>query len=98
MEIKLGRSSGAPRQKILLGCLCLLVGLRAGSAMILGEALGATNAIWRTGGDAPWFVETNTIRGGLASLRSRSEEHTSELQSLTNLVCRLLLEKKKTTI
>src|SRR5437016_11486346 len=30
-----------------------------------------------------------------ASAYSRSEEHTSELQSLTNLVCRLLLEKKK---
>src|SRR5262249_45290556 len=29
--------------------------------------------------------------------RPRSEEHTSELQSLTNLVCRLLLEKKKTS-
>src|SRR5262249_56081248 len=29
--------------------------------------------------------------------RGRSEEHTSELQSLTNLVCRLLLEKKQTT-
>src|SRR5437016_8148059 len=29
---------------------------------------------------------------------SRSEEHTSELQSLTNLVCRLLLEKKKTNL
>src|SRR5215213_11608948 len=28
-------------------------------------------------------------------IRARSEEHTSELQSLTNLVCRLLLEKKK---
>src|SRR5438093_13378150 len=28
-------------------------------------------------------------------LPTRSEEHTSELQSLTNLVCRLLLEKKK---
>src|SRR5438046_6910118 len=27
----------------------------------------------------------------------RSEEHTSELQSLTNLVCRLLLEKKNST-
>src|SRR5438093_5826313 len=27
--------------------------------------------------------------------KARSEEHTSELQSLTNLVCRLLLEKKK---
>src|SRR5258706_8676656 len=32
----------------------------------------------------------------LAFVRAdRSEEHTSELQSLTNLVCRLLLEKKK---
>src|SRR5438093_5788464 len=29
------------------------------------------------------------------SIADRSEEHTSELQSLTNLVCRLLLEKKK---
>src|SRR5690242_21632038 len=28
----------------------------------------------------------------------RSEEHTSELQSHVNLVCRLLLEKKKTTL
>src|SRR5437016_7472849 len=33
------------------------------------------------------FVSENTVK--------RSEEHTSELQSLTNLVCRLLLEKKK---
>src|SRR2546430_8097418 len=30
-----------------------------------------------------------------ATTRSRSEEHTSELQSQSNLVCRLLLEKKK---
>src|SRR2546430_4537687 len=29
------------------------------------------------------------------SFRGRSEEHTSELQSQSNLVCRLLLEKKK---
>src|SRR5258706_12130374 len=33
---------------------------------------------------------------GLEELTERSEEHTSELQSLTNLVCRLLLEKKNT--
>src|SRR5437016_14571707 len=33
-----------------------------------------------------WMVELS---------KARSEEHTSELQSLTNLVCRLLLEKKK---
>src|SRR2546430_10377586 len=31
----------------------------------------------------------------MACLASRSEEHTSELQSQSNLVCRLLLEKKK---
>src|SRR5438093_3173460 len=38
-----------------------------------------------------------TRQGSPSSKRSslRSEEHTSELQSLTNLVCRLLLEKKK---
>src|SRR5437016_10106235 len=33
----------------------------------------------------------------LGACNNRSEEHTSELQSLTNLVCRLLLEKKKNT-
>src|SRR2546430_4932397 len=31
----------------------------------------------------------------IARVRFRSEEHTSELQSQSNLVCRLLLEKKK---
>src|SRR5258706_5928629 len=36
-----------------------------------------------------------SVAGG--ALTNRSEEHTSELQSLTNLVCRLLLEKKKKT-
>src|SRR5229473_7630453 len=36
-------------------------------------------------------TKATSIRGGA----SRSEEHTSELQSLAYLVCRLLLEKKK---
>src|SRR5438270_10119457 len=34
----------------------------------------------------------------MAKASMRSEEHTSELQSQSNLVCRLLLEKKKTNI
>src|SRR6201995_6170238 len=34
---------------------------------------------------------------GSTPMPTRSEEHTSELQSLTNIVCRLLLENKKTT-
>src|SRR5687767_15638132 len=34
---------------------------------------------------------------GITNLVGRSEEHTSELQSLAYLVCRLLLEKKKIT-
>src|SRR5688572_33021218 len=42
-------------------------------------------------------VEIVNSRGSSdnASGESRSEEHTSELQSQSNLVCRLLLEKKK---
>src|SRR5688500_19226633 len=35
------------------------------------------------------------LSGGTLTTGSRSEEHTSELQSPCNLVCRLLLEKKK---
>src|SRR5256885_3473644 len=37
-------------------------------------------------------------RAGARTLLPRSEEHTSELQSPCNLVCRLLLEKKKTQL
>src|SRR2546427_4866487 len=54
------------------------------------------------------FVATINIRlpnlsavismGGVFILLIRSEEHTSELQSQSNLVCRLLLEKKKTKV
>src|SRR2546425_5002206 len=38
------------------------------------------------------------LAAGVTSLVRRSEEHTSELQSLAYLVCRLLLEKKKKRI
>src|SRR5256885_9561394 len=41
------------------------------------------------------FCSAKSSRNPLKSL-NRSEEHTSELQSPCNLVCRLLLEKKKT--
>src|SRR5262249_60865769 len=47
---------------------------------------GAASSASATGEEG----EREDERGGY-----RSEEHTSELQSLTNLVCRLLLEKKK---
>src|SRR5256886_9443499 len=41
------------------------------------------------------WATTLIASGRLALGRRRSEEHTSELQSQSNLVCRLLLEKKK---
>src|SRR5690606_39892214 len=40
--------------------------------------------------------EHATAVHGITNEKVRSEEHTSELQSRENLVCRLLLEKKKT--
>src|SRR5262245_65004740 len=40
----------------------------------------------------PWFA---SMCEALRAASKRSEEHTSELQSLRHLVCRLLLEKKK---
>src|SRR2546426_8217953 len=52
--------------------------------------------------DAPRAIETGVAaavnhgrRRGVSARPGRSEEHTSELQSPCNLVCRLLLEKKK---
>src|SRR5438093_12047321 len=42
-------------------------------------------------------VQGAMAKAWLNEENQRSEEHTSELQSLTNLVCRLLLEKKKKT-
>src|SRR5207247_9298240 len=48
---------------------------------------------------APSNLDIAIASRGLPSLRlARSEEHTSELQSRVDLVCRLLLEKKKTQI
>src|SRR5258706_11795541 len=41
------------------------------------------------------MVGPERVEAAIGVEPSRSEEHTSELQSLTNLVCRLLLEKKK---
>src|SRR2546427_12725716 len=43
---------------------------------------------------SPWQQRPVT-RSRMGRLNRRSEEHTSELQSQSNLVCRLLLEKKK---
>src|SRR2546425_5910509 len=57
-------------------------------AKIAGRALFAVAALCLLGGGVSAFV----------SISHRSEEHTSELQSLAYLVCRLLLEKKKKKI
>src|SRR5260221_7218316 len=49
----------------------------------------------------PWMTQTAPVQGWCTqpdSSKGRSEEHTSELQSHSDLVCRLLLEKKKTTL
>src|SRR2546430_12507010 len=49
-------------------------------------------------GRQPWMPRpVDCVSCALCCLVCRSEEHTSELQSQSNLVCRLLLEKKKNT-
>src|SRR5262245_3931113 len=68
-------------------------------AVIAGNAPWATFA-WTAALSASYalILLTAPVLGAYADLRAakkRSEEHTSELQSLRHLVCRLLLEKKK---
>src|SRR2546430_11196020 len=65
-----------------------------------GEIIGA----WKFGHSGSQISEKldrpkSTVNKVIAAYKKgRSEEHTSELQSQSNLVCRLLLEKKKPTI
>src|SRR5438093_5236811 len=58
------------------------------------ESRGCCQRIPKSGGA---FSRRSKRGPGARRPSRRSEEHTSELQSLTNLVCRLLLEKKKKT-
>src|SRR5258706_7346363 len=53
---------------------------------------------WRAESQIPAALPRFRLRVLNEQAKSRSEEHTSELQSLTNLVCRLLLEKKNKDI
>src|SRR5437016_9976622 len=75
---------------------------RLGTEARAGRVLGVllfTVVFLTSGTRGHWFVSVGqTFSDARPASSDRSEEHTSELQSLTNLVCRLLLEKKKKTI
>src|SRR5256885_11019599 len=68
---------------------------RSGSSPLLKEKRKGIFAC--AGCDLPLFSSETKYESGTGwpSFWQRSEEHTSELQSPCNLVCRLLLEKKK---
>src|SRR5438105_11261570 len=67
--------------------VCGMMPLSGQVAVVAGATRGAGRGIARALGEA-----------GAVVYRTRSEEHTSELQSRVDLVCRLLLEKKKTEV
>src|SRR2546425_5082205 len=67
------------------------VRLSSGKIRSLTNSAGGTD----TGGRRPRNAAARSARRTVSSSLRRSEEHTSELQSLAYLVCRLLLEKKK---
>src|SRR2546426_3056116 len=82
--------------------------LWARGASLTGRPYLARAAEEHSGPHMPWFWQDKLQGGGvlndmmchsaLVVRYLRSEEHTSELQSPCNLVCRLLLEKKKNQI
>src|ERR1039458_10795546 len=62
---------------------------------VVGTLVGCSTTSRKTA-DVSESIRTSLDQAGLKDVSlTRSEEHTSELQSLRHLVCRLLLEKKK---
>src|SRR5437016_11704292 len=68
-----------------------LVWIHAASVGEATSVLGFIEQLLSTRPSLEVLITTGTVT---SARLLRSEEHTSELQSLTNLVCRLLLEKK----
>src|SRR2546425_4938689 len=67
------------------------------SSLATGSAVGALPALRSARPDLRGMLQERSRSSGVGARASRiwrSEEHTSELQSLAYLVCRLLLEKK----
>src|SRR2546422_2081691 len=66
-------------------------------ALLLASPCSALDGTWSAPVAVSHLVALHAHAPLLWDGRRRSEEHTSELQSRLHLVCRLLLEKKKTT-
>src|SRR5205085_12672776 len=64
-------------------------------SLLASRRAGAYARITTTSSQETWLATSRAPRWGMRPVAERSEEHTSELQSQSNLVCRLLLEKKK---
>src|SRR5688572_32062305 len=83
-----------PYTTLFRSCKAALERFTSGLAAEVHDDGIAVNALSPAGLVAtPGVLHHRLVRPG----RERSEEHTSELQSQSNLVCRLLLEKKKVT-
>src|SRR2546425_8640982 len=81
-------NSAASENRVCTSHRALATGLRR-VMHIAAPATASTEKVQNT------TCVSNTAHSPRGSEGSRSEEHTSELQSLAYLVCRLLLEKKK---
>src|SRR2546425_9098667 len=89
-----GNVAAAARESAMIAA-CQLRDARAGCGMRI-VFRDSNRARPSSGSSAiPSRASSRSPGGQKNGLRGRSEEHTSELQSLAYLVCRLLLEKKK---
>src|SRR3989475_6786247 len=95
------------RTQTLVGLMCWFAAKETRSPFLARFASSANRPIVRRSHELNSARPSSRVRRSLRATfsaiwpsprsrrRSRSEEHTSELQSQSNLVCRLLLEKKK---
>src|SRR5256885_3054766 len=88
------RSTLFPYTTLFRSTLTTNAGPQSSSSTTVTLALGSFEPASSTA-RVPGRASTSASGGRWRASTARSEEHTSELQSPCNLVCRLLLEKKK---
>src|SRR2546425_6638879 len=93
----MGVKKGKKREKKIVQSGVAHIQASFNNTIVTITDMSGNTVVWASAGDQGFKGSRKSTPFAATRAGERSEEHTSELQSLAYLVCRLLLEKKKQT-